>query len=130
MQQSISKAFCEGTASAQHDVAEETLAEIEISAVDGVDDDLMDAGVFEADYFGIEEDLGCAESLCSYLFFERAVLVILIFIFGGIGKDKSGGILALILFPSGRVYSTIFPFAILPALPAHSFSSLFGSLAT
>lgn len=48
----------ESPSTAEDDVAKEALAEVEVGAVDRVDDDLVDARVLEADEFRGEEKLG------------------------------------------------------------------------
>jgi hypothetical protein len=119
VQQSVSEPLRQRAAARQHDVAEERFAQVEVGAVDGVDDDLVDAWVFEADDLGIEEDFRGAETLCADLLLlaRRGDLV-----------AAWDGMRTLSLLPSGRTYSTIFPSASFP--PDHSFSSRFGSAAT
>jgi hypothetical protein len=66
-QQAITEALCECAASGENNVAVQCFAEVQVCAGDGVVDDLMDARVFIAYEFGVEEDFWCAESFCSNL---------------------------------------------------------------
>lgn len=52
--QSVSKALGEGAASGEHDIRVQRLSEIKIRPVDGVDHNLMHAGVFKTDNLGVE----------------------------------------------------------------------------
>ena len=63
VQQPVGKGLGQGGAAGEHDVGEEVLAQVEIGAVDGVDDDLVHAGVLEPDDLRVEQDLGRAEAL-------------------------------------------------------------------
>jgi len=56
----VRRTLDERPSTAEHDVAEERLAQVEVGAVDRVDDDLVHACVLEADDLGVEQELGCA----------------------------------------------------------------------
>lgn len=66
-QQTVAKALGERAAARKHNVGVECLAQVQVCPVDGVHDDLVHAGVLEANDFGIKEDLGGSESLGSDL---------------------------------------------------------------
>lgn len=66
-QQAVAEALGQGAAAGQHNVGVQVLAQVEVCPVDGVDDDLVHAGVLEADDFWVEEDLWRAEALCADL---------------------------------------------------------------
>lgn len=67
VQQSVAEAFCEGCAAAEDDVAVQGLAQVEVSAADGVNNNLVNARVFEAYYLRVEEDLWGAKPLGANL---------------------------------------------------------------
>lgn len=57
----------ESPSSTQHDVAEETLSQVQIGTVDGVHDDLMHTCVLEPNEFGSKQQFWCSVSFGSEL---------------------------------------------------------------
>ena len=72
-QQPVAEALGQRAAARQHNVAVERLAQVQVRPVDGVDDNLVHAGVLEADDFRVEEDLGRPEPLGADLGGTRGV---------------------------------------------------------
>jgi hypothetical protein len=115
VEQAVAEALGEGRAAGEDDVGEERLAEVEVGAVDRVDDDLVDAGVLLAVELWVEKDLGGAEAFGAEL--SAAMWI---------GEEFSGGKRrrTLTTLPSGNRKSSP------RAPPAASFSSLAGLRAT
>lgn len=67
MEEAVAEPFSQGAATGEHDVPEEGLTQVEISAVYCVDNDLVDTRVLESDDFGIKEDFWCTEAFGSNL---------------------------------------------------------------
>lgn len=72
-QESVAKAPSQGAAARKDDVAIKGFSQVEVGPVNGVNDHLMNAGIFLADDFRVEKDLGGAESLSTDL--EEVTLV-------------------------------------------------------
>ncbi len=105
-QQAVAEALGQRAAAGEHDVGVEVLAEVQVRAVDGVDYDLVHAGVFQADDLGVEEDLGGAEALGADLWGVSVVSVSSFFDRLGEGRPC---LHTLSLLPSGNTYSAIRP---------------------
>lgn len=61
-QQAVAKALGQGAAAREHNVGVQILAQIQIGPVDGVNHDLVHAGVLESYDLRVEEDLGGAKA--------------------------------------------------------------------
>ena len=66
-QKTITEPLGHRSTTREHNVAEQRLAQVEIGAVYGVDDDLVHARVLEPDDLGVEKDFWSAETLGSDL---------------------------------------------------------------
>jgi len=60
-----------GASTAEDDVGEQALPEVEVNAVDRVHDNLVNASIFLTYKFWIEEYFGCPEPLWTQLYQAR-----------------------------------------------------------
>lgn len=67
MEQSVAKPFCESSATTENDIPVQGLAQVEVSATNRIDNDLVNARVFEAYDLRVEKDLWGAKSLGTNL---------------------------------------------------------------
>lgn len=98
-QQAVAEPLGECAAAGEHNVGVQVLAQVQIRAVDRVDDDLVHAWVFEADDLGVEENFGGAEAFGA----DLTVSVSAKQVFDSVAGHT------LSLFPSGSTYSASFP---------------------
>ena len=61
-QQTVGELLGQRGAAGQDDAAVQSGAQVEIGALDRVDDEVVQTRGFETDYFGVEEDFGGAET--------------------------------------------------------------------
>jgi hypothetical protein len=66
-QQPVTEALGQGAAAREDDVGVQVFSQVKVGPVDRVDDNLVHAGILEADDLGVEEDFGRAEALCADL---------------------------------------------------------------
>lgn len=66
-QETVAEPLGQRAPARQHNVTIQRLAEVEVGTANGVHDDLMYAGILEANDFRVEEDFWCAEPLGANL---------------------------------------------------------------
>lgn len=68
-QETVTKALGQCAASGEDNVAVEGLSQVQVGPVDGIDNDLVHAGVLEANDLGVEENLGGSKALRANLLY-------------------------------------------------------------